>query len=330
MVKKMMLTNFYIDVSIYVTNLARLILGVIVMKRFLIFSIVALISATTSVSSSELIECPSENFRTRPQNVQTEYLILHCVGMSEDWVLQNYTKSTTNGGLGVSANYYIPPKGDKAFQLVNPKDTAFHAGVSEWAGKAASHGLKGLNDLSIGIEIGCQEYGHIDSKTYFPYSFKPYTEEALERGIGLSKEVIKVFNIKPEDVLWHSDISPFRRGNKGEVILGKTDPGPSFPAKRFAQNGIGVWPLEDRIGDEPLGLNVKNLCELLLKIGFSFNPADELEAKYAVQAFLMHYLPQEIKWEQYVKQIDGPAWDGHISEDMIIRAQNLAAGKYLY
>jgi N-acetyl-anhydromuramyl-L-alanine amidase AmpD len=303
------------------------------MKKSILLSW-AVLSSTTAMAS-DITEYPSENCVVRTQGMSADHLVLHCVGMTEDWVLTNFSKSGANGGLGVSSNYYIPPKGDKTYRFVPDSHTAYHAGVSEWHGRAAKAGLKGLNQISLGIEVGCENYGHFEGNTYFPYSFRPYSPDAIQRGLELSTTLLKTHGIKPENVVWHSDISPFRM-NGENVILGKTDPGATFPGKYFAEHGVGVWPEEDRIQDAQLSMDLDGLLANLEKIGFCFDRKDKLQTSFAVQAFIMHYVPGAIKWDEFAKLEQGngnepaPVWDGTITEDIAIRAANLAAGSFLY
>jgi N-acetyl-anhydromuramyl-L-alanine amidase AmpD len=295
------------------------------MKKMILLSL-AVLSSTIALAS-DITDFPSENCALRNPAVKLDHLVIHCVGMTEEWVLQNFSQSSDHGGMGVSANYYIPPAGDKTYRMVSDDKTSYHAGISEWHGRAVEQGLKGLNHMSLGIEVGCKNYGHVDGQTYFPYSFQPYSDSAIQRGITLSQRIVKEFGIQPENVVWHSDISPWRTDNTG-VILGKTDPGATFPGKQFAEIGIGVWPEEDRVQDSQLKLDRDSLKLHLLKIGFSFDPKDELQSNYAVQAFIMHYVPNAIIWDKYASQTLGPLWDGNVTEDMMIRAENLAMKSY--
>jgi N-acetylmuramoyl-L-alanine amidase len=67
--------------------------------------------------------------------------------------------------------------------------------------------------------------------------FIPYPKEQLDLVMELSRRIIEQYNIRPEFVLGHSDIAPTR----------KPDPGPLFPWKRFADEGLIVWPKESEV-----------------------------------------------------------------------------------
>lgn len=295
------------------------------MYRYAITFLIVLLALFCLNNFSKVIYLPSENHCPRWIEAPPKYLILHTVGFSEEWVLKNYLSSKGNGGYKVSAHYYIPSNGNKIIQLVDPKNTAYHAGVSDWQGDASKFGFKGLNQISIGVEIGSDGTFLINGEDHYPYVFEKYTDEAIEKAIGICLRLMKKFDIKPENVLWHSDVSPFKLDENG-VSVKKTDPGANFPAKLFASYGVGVWPVEHKISDFDKPCTMENLKSALLKIGYCFDPNDERQSMITAQAFIMHYAPDEIKWEDFKNQKDGLAWNGIISERIMILATNLAEG----
>lgn len=243
----------------------------------------------------------SENYSDRGGKLP-QVLMLHCVGLSDEWVIQNYGKSKSNGGLGVSAHYYISQeKEGKIYRLVPEELTAFHAGPSGW--RLSS----GLNNTSIGIEFQSLGYAQVDGEGYYPYSFADYSEAQVTSGISICQSIMKDHDISPENVVWHSDVSPIRGGN-----IGKTDPGPRFPAKRFAENGIGVWPVSDRLEDDQLDLSLKAIQAGLKLWGYPDIDATgcfDQPTKYVLQSHYMHYLPQDIPWENYIRRQAGSVFD---------------------
>jgi len=132
------------------------------LKKMIIYVVISLISyancspdlkAMGQEEQEELkidITHASKNYRIRGGK-KAEVLILHCVGLPDEWVFQNYVLPSNEGGLGVSAHYYLPQSG-KIHRLVSEENSAFRAGVSEWRSLAEKNNLKGLNDISIGIE----------------------------------------------------------------------------------------------------------------------------------------------------------------------------------
>ena len=102
-------------------------------------------------------------------------------------------------------------------QLVPEERRAWHAGVSNWQGRAR------LNDCSIGIEL--VNPGH-------EWGYRPFTEAQYDACIALCRAILARWPIPPGRVLAHSDVAPAR----------KQDPGELFDWPRLAAAGIGLWP----------------------------------------------------------------------------------------
>lgn len=302
----------------------------------IVMAILALLSCSTEVTAMEIDidkSVVSQNFKPRNQQV----LVLHCVGYPDDWVFKNYVFPSAESlpeegrGLGVSAHYYISQeKNGKIYQLVDEANSAFHAGVSDWRSLAKNNQLIGLNNISIGIEFQSPGYAQIDGKAYYPYSFAKFSDEQINNGIILSKQIMQRHNISRENVVWHSDIAPLRRGQP----FGKTDPGAFFDGKRLAKNGIGVWPLSDRLEDSQMDTSLKNIQQGFQDWGYPHVQPTGLfdeETKYVLGAHYMHYLPTEINWEDYKDQTAGPifgkdmTWENfpYAKEPLAISLENL-------
>jgi len=54
----------------------------------------------------------------------------------------------------------------------------------------------------------------------------------MDAVIALCKDIVARHNIRPDRIIGHNDIAPGR----------KQDPGPLFPWKRFADEGLMAWP----------------------------------------------------------------------------------------
>lgn len=287
------------------------------LKYSIVVAMVTFLSSSSALIAMEANELGidkktivSKNFRARGgRKVQT--LILHCVGLSDEWVSKNYSYSKQEGGLGVSAHYYASRESNKIFQLVSEENSAFHAGVSEWRSLAKDNGLQGLNDISIGIEFQSPGYGQINGEGYYPYKFASYGDEQIESGIRLSKKIMEQHNISAENVVWHSDISPLR-ANSGSFFFGKTDPGALFDGKTFAEKGIGVWPSSVRLEDGQLDTSLKAIQAGLVAWGYPHvqetGVFDE-PTKYVLTAHYMHYLPTKVNWADYKEKQSGSIFD---------------------
>lgn len=288
------------------------------LKLSIALSMIGFASSTSVLMAMERTELDidkttivSQNFRARGGK-KTQVLLLHCVGLDDAWVRKNYGYSTKEGGLGVSAHYYVSQESKKIYQLVPEESSAFHAGVSEWRSLAQESGLQGLNDLSIGIEFQSPGYAQINGEGYYPYNFAPFSDEQVSSGILLSKKIMKEHNISPENVVWHSDVSPLRKTNTGDILFGKTDPGTLFDGKKLAQHGIGVWPSLDRLEDSQLDTSLKAIQAGLQTWGYPHIAPTGLfdePTKYVLTAHYMHYLPTKVGWDDYKNKTSGSIFD---------------------
>jgi N-acetylmuramoyl-L-alanine amidase len=105
---------------------------------------------------------------------------------------------------------------------VPEQDLAWHAGISFWRGSTR------INDTSIGIELENRGW----QKNAGTKSFTPFNPEQINALIPLAKDIIARYHIAPQNVVAHADIAPQR----------KDDPGPLFPWRQLAEQGIGAWP----------------------------------------------------------------------------------------
>src|SRR5690625_2159392 len=141
-----------------------------------------------------------------------------------EMVVLHYTATTNEASLkilseqNVSSHYLITdaPR-PVVYQLVDESRRAWHAGVSEWYGRTD------INAASIGIEI----VNPGGSGT----TWAPYSDAQVETLITLLHDIVQRHEIAPHNIVGHSDIAPQR----------KVDPGPLFPWKRLADEGLGRW-----------------------------------------------------------------------------------------
>ena len=91
------------------------------------------------------------------------------------------------------------------------------------------------NSRSIGIEI----VNAGNRLTPDGIEWADYPRPQVDAVIGLVKEIARRHAIRPDHILGHSDIAPQR----------KVDPGPRFPWKRLADEGLIAWPDERRVAE---------------------------------------------------------------------------------
>jgi len=141
-----------------------------------------------------------------------KFVIIHYTGMKKE---SSAIEKLCNPKYSVSSHYFIKNNGN-ILNLVPDLYEAWHAGKSSWKK------FKSLNKYSIGIEI--QNPGHNNN-------YKKFSLKQISSLIKLLKYLMKIYRIKRENILGHSDIAPNR----------KKDPGEKFPWKKLAKNKLAQW-----------------------------------------------------------------------------------------
>ena len=240
---------------------------------------------------SEFNYSPNFNPTKRRLN-QIKFIIFHYTGMKSE---STAIKKLTNSNSKVSSHYLVKNNG-QIIALVPDRYIAWHAGVSLWKN------YKSLNKNSIGIEIS--NPGH-------DFGYKKFSKSQMLSIIKLSKFLIKKYNIKPKNILGHSDIASDR----------KKDPGEKFPWRELSRHKIGLWHNLSQIRlTKKRFLKTSNLEKTLFlknifKIGYSVkvpNNIDLNEARYiktAIKAFQRRFRQDQI--------------DGKIDQECLIISKNL-------
>jgi N-acetylmuramoyl-L-alanine amidase len=211
---------------------------------------------------------PSANYDSRIQ-----FVVVHYTNASLERSLQLLTHGE------VSSHYLIgDDKGATIYKLMDENVRAWHAGESEWNGRTW------LNSSSIGIEIVNPGF----EDTPAGRVWYPYTEDQVKSLIVLLKDISKRHGIKPREIIGHSDIAPMR----------KLDPGPLFPWKRLAAEGLGIWPNEQLVARQQM-LFAEQLPSIswfqaqLARLGYASPQTGELDVatQHVIAAFQMHFRP---------------------------------------
>ncbi|NBA96945.1 N-acetylmuramoyl-L-alanine amidase [Pseudomonas sp. R5(2019)] len=207
------------------------------------------------------------------QDGRVQFVVLHYTNASQDQSLDLLTKGE------VSSHYLIGSEPATIFQLVDENRRAWHAGESEWQGRTW------LNSSSIGIEIVNKGYDDTpNGRLWYPYSEAQYQSLA-----ALLKDIIKRNNIEPRNIIGHSDIAPLR----------KLDPGPLFPWKRLAQEGIGIWPNDQAVARQKMRFDFNPPSaawyqQQLARFGYAIAQTGEFDVTthHVIAAFQMHFRPE--------------------------------------
>lgn len=218
----------------------------------------------------------SPNFNDRPNGAESiDSIVMHYTGMK---TANDALKKLCDPAFEVSAHYMIYENGE-VVNLVPDEKRAWHAGISCWRGKA------GINDGSIGIEI--VNKGH-------EFGYEPFPKVQINSVISLTKDLLSKYNIQPRNIIGHSDISPSR----------KEDPGELFPWEELSLNNIGLWPKvkvlwkKNKIlvnaGSE--GVSVADVQSRLQKFGYHIRVDGNYGSKMedVVIAFKRHFVPENL------------------------------------
>ncbi|HDM8291881.1 TPA: N-acetylmuramoyl-L-alanine amidase [Yersinia enterocolitica] len=215
------------------------------------------------------------------QNERVRFLVLHYTVTDDAESLRLLTQGD------VSAHYLVKTHPESlngkpvVLQLVPESQRAWHAGVSYWQGRNS------LNDTSIGIEIVNRGF----TERMLRREWYPYNESQIELIERLTKDIVERYNIEPANVVAHSDIAPLR----------KSDPGPLFPWKRLATQGIGAWPDDATVTKYIAERNKHDMASVsiiqqtLARYGYQIPQNGELddETRQVIKAFQMHFRAQD-------------------------------------
>ena len=222
-----------------------------------------------------ITDLPSPNFGPRHAvsgKTGVRQVLVHYTGM-KSWA--EAKERLCDPKAEVSAHYAIDEDGS-VYRLVAENMRAWHAGKAFW------HGIRDINSTSIGIEL--VNPGHENGYRAFPEAqIKAFTE--------LVRDIMQRHNVKPADILGHSDVAPGR----------KDDPGELFPWERLAEEGIGLWPEPTTVlpGNPDLDAAFRRLSE----IGYAVPLRDELgmdmlapetAATDVITAFQRHFRPANV------------------------------------
>lgn len=144
------------------------------------------------------------NFNMRKPN----YVVIHHTAQhSVEQTLKTFTLPRTS----VSAHYVIGRDGE-VYHMLNDYLRAWHAGVGKWGSNTD------LNSSSIGIEL--------DNN-----GAEPFPEAQINSLLEVLAVLKKRHGIPAANFIGHSDLAPSR----------KVDPNPTFPWKKLAEEGFGLW-----------------------------------------------------------------------------------------
>ncbi len=184
------------------------------------------VRATLLMVAATLAGCASgpridTTYSATSQGSRVELLIIHYTALDFPTSLRVLTQQE------VSSHYLVDVDPPTIYRLADEGQRTNHAGVSAWERRRM------VNPSSVGIEI--VNLGYEDGPAGRRYL--PYPEKQIDAVVALVKDIVARHKIPPDRVLGHSDIAPGR----------KVDPGPMFPWKRLADEGLVRWPDAARV-----------------------------------------------------------------------------------
>ena len=208
------------------------------------------------------------------QGSRVQYIVLHYTSADLPRSLELLT------GNQVSAHYLIGDSPATVYRLVDENRRAWHAGDSEWQGRTW------LNASTVGIELvnpGYEEDAEGNRRWH------AYPPEQIAVLVRLLKELVRRHGLPPNSIVGHSDIAPQR----------KVDPGPLFPWRQLAREGLIHWPDEAQLGPRQRLFAAVGLPppawfqERLARIGYRVPRHGELDEQTlrVLAAFQMKYRP---------------------------------------
>ena len=215
---------------------------------------------------------PNYEYRIK-RNIR--FIIIHYTGLKS---FKETVKIFKDPNSKVSCHWLISKKGNQ-YKVVEEKNIAWHCGLSRWKN------FRGLNKYSIGIEL--DNPGHGSLYNGFPAS-------QMSSLVLLLKNILKKYDLDCKNVLAHSDISPYR----------KLDPGELFRWDYLAKKDLAFFPpLLKQHQTKDINLQYGDTSELVLeikkklnKIGYrcDLNKKYDLKFKLIIEAFQRRFLPESV------------------------------------
>jgi len=202
-------------------------------------------------------EVPSPNFNVRALPISM--VVLHYTDMKP---VETALQRMCDPQAEVSAHYCITEEGE-VIRLVDEDKRAWHAGISYWRGH------KDVNSASIGIEL--DHPGHM-------LGYRGFADAQINALVPLLHRIVKQYDIPRANVVGHSDVSPAR----------KLDPGELFPWERLAEYGLCL-PRPEKLSPGPVFDNDASFYLALERFGY-----DITDGRKAVEAFQRRWRPEQI------------------------------------
>ncbi len=196
-------------------------------RSFLVLAIVLLAGCASSPPIDTTYTSPNQESRV-------QFVVIHYTNEDFAGTLRIFLGSAPKA----SSHYVVRDDPPSVYRLVDENRAAWHAGVSSWR----RHTF--VNAASVGIEIvNPGELGSPPDAALGDLVFHEYPKAQIDLVVELVKDIVKRHHVRPENVVGHSDVAPQR----------KIDPGPKFPWKRLADEGLITWPDATKVAERRAG-----------------------------------------------------------------------------
>ncbi len=201
------------------------------------------------------------NYSFRKKNKIVKFIVIHYTGM-ETLKLAYHKLSQYNSNVSI---HYLISRNGSIFNLLCPKFKAWHAGKSKWKN------YLDINDYSIGIEL--ENKGHEFGYTNF--STNQYS--SLKKLLFFLKNN---FQILDEDIIFHSDIAPYRKQDPGEKFFIKNIGVKRFKYKSKLKYKYSINELLSLYGFHKSYIKkYKKFCIKAVKRSLNYNIISSIESK---------------------------------------------------
>ena len=189
-------------------------------KLFYIILFLVIYSCSSIPKNMQDYKINRDFYPSLNQDERIRFLVFHYTVADNDRSIKILSGKTDKE---VSSHYLVNDKNDKdIYLLVDESKRAWHAGLSNWGA------VNNINFSSIGIEIVNKGF-IMDNGVR---KFESFPDHQIKKVAYLAKRIIERYQIKPENIIGHSDLTNGR----------KLDPGPKFPWKKlYYDYGIGAW-----------------------------------------------------------------------------------------
>lgn len=143
-----------------------------------------------------LVPANEKNYK-KGRSDSIKYIVIHYTANNGD-TAKNNVDYYKNNAVEASAHYFVD-EGDTIYQSVKDSDTAWAVGATKYVHPTC----RNANAISVEMcsrNTGGSGKGAEDSGWYFK-------EETIENAISLTKSLMKKYNIGPENVLRHFDVT---------------------------------------------------------------------------------------------------------------------------